>query len=582
MLSFYWPFIKQLFNFAKKALLVVIVFAAIISFFLHFIAKDKPKLTQNPQDSMQQNRVEIYKVLNDPKLSTTKEGKMITGIYRTITCSAFGEACTDNPNDGDKNYKNSIFGFMTNLIILPYTNPPASGVYWLASSLQNAGFIPKTYAAEGIGFGALKPFINLWKVFRDVSYMLLVLILVIIGFMIMFRMKLNPQTVISVENALPKIVVSLLLITFSFAIAGFLIDLMYVVIAITISLMSNNNMYYNAGQFQKEFLTADTMKLAGAMFPAKDNSFMVSGLGLFMNLGNALLSLLGPFNGILRGLLGGAGVLIGVLKTDHWLNWLIHAFDDTAAVTGKIPGLILGAIIIPIVSILLGAIGAFLLPQLLVAVFVLLTALLLFFRIFTLLIKAYINILIMVIFSPLFMLFEAIPGRSAFSYWFKNLVAEILTFPIVIILFLVGYVIVNNLITPATSIWTPPFFGGIDPAAFSLILGMAIIFMIPDFVKQVKELLGVKGLPLGFGAGTFFGGLGVAGGGIMGTMGQFGSLSLALGAIGRVSRAKEAGKGGMFAALMGEEVEQYKKRVEGATQKDKGAGGGNATNVSTT
>lgn len=573
MLSFYWPFIKQLFSIAKKALLVIIVFVAIISFFLYFIAKDKPKITQNPQDSVQKNRAEIYKTLNDPKLNQTREGKIMAGIYRTITCSAFGEACTDNPNDGNKNYKNSIFGFMSNLIILPYVNPPASGVYWLATSLQNAGFIPKTYAAEGIGFGALKPFINLWKVFRDVSYMLLVLILVIIGFMIMFRMKLNPQTVISVENALPKIVISLLLITFSFAIAGFLIDLMYVVIAIAISLMSNNNMYYDAGQFQKEFLTADTIKLAGAMFPAKDNSFMASGLGLFMNLGNALLSLLGPFNGILRGLLGGAGLLIGVLKTDQWFGWLIHAFDNTAAVSGKIPGLILGALIIPTVSVLLGAIGAFLIPQLIIAILVLFTALLLFFRIFSLLIKAYINILIMVIFSPLFMLFEAIPGRSAFSYWFKNLLAELLTFPIVIILFLVGYVIVNNLITPATSIWTPPFFGGIDPAAFSLIVGMAIIFMIPDFVKQVKELLGVKGLPLGFGAGTFFGGAATALGGSMGVLGQFGSITLGLGAVGKMLSVKQKGPRGMAGALFGnEDLFKAKEKVKEASATTTGLG----------
>jgi len=52
------------------------------------------------------------------------------------------------------------------------------------------------------------------------------------AFMIMFRVRISPQTVITVQSALPKIIFTLILITFSYAIAGFLIDLMYVVIGI--------------------------------------------------------------------------------------------------------------------------------------------------------------------------------------------------------------------------------------------------------------------------------------------------------------------------------------------------------------
>jgi hypothetical protein len=48
----------------------------------------------------------------------------------------------------------------------------------------------------------------------------------------MFRVKLSPQVVISVQSALPKLIIALILVTFSFAIAGFMIDIMYVIMGI--------------------------------------------------------------------------------------------------------------------------------------------------------------------------------------------------------------------------------------------------------------------------------------------------------------------------------------------------------------
>ena len=44
----------------------------------------------------------------------------------------------------------------------------------------------------------------------------------------MFRMKINPQNVATFQSAIPKIVTTLILITFAYAIAGFMIDLMFV------------------------------------------------------------------------------------------------------------------------------------------------------------------------------------------------------------------------------------------------------------------------------------------------------------------------------------------------------------------
>jgi len=53
----------------------------------------------------------------------------------------------------------------------------------------------------------------------------------------MFRVKINPQTVISLQVMVPKLIITLFLITFSFAIAGLVIDLVYVSITLFVAML---------------------------------------------------------------------------------------------------------------------------------------------------------------------------------------------------------------------------------------------------------------------------------------------------------------------------------------------------------
>jgi len=542
MFQYYLNCIKKIFSFTKKALLVTVVFVAIITLFSHFINKDKVSLISSTSriSPIEQNRKEIYKNINDPQLNKTKSGKASIAIYRIMICGMMGEACTDRPEDGDINYNKSILGFMSNIIILPFKAPPASGVYWAYSGLQNAGLISKSYAAEGIGFAAISPFMNLWKIFRDLSYMLLVLVLIGIGFMIMFRMKINPQTIISVENSLPKIVVSLILITFSFAIAGFLIDLMYIIIAISISLLSNNNLYYSAVEFQQKYLNGSFSTISDSLAPNAINNTTIpwlSGVGFFIGFGNDVINILPRWlNGLLRSAIGGIASygLVKFLHNNETFSRITESLDNIMVATfgvGKLPSGVMNSIWLGLSAILAFAIGFFLFPQLIVGVLIGITAILILFRIFFMVIKAYLQIILFIIFAPIFMLFEAIPGRNAFSYWIKNLFAEILTFPLLIIFFIVGYIIVNTYAAPTSNIWTPPFLYGIDATTLSAIFGISFLFLIPDLVKMVKELMGVKPLPVSIGLGTLFAGAGAVVGGGLGLAGQYGSLALAFPAL---------------------------------------------------
>src|SRR5688572_15838339 len=233
--------LRKILSVSRKIVIVIAVYFAVISLFTYFLSDNKSPSTYDP---IKENRKGIYKNINDPKHNSTKEGRTMIAVYRLGMCGLIGEACTDRPSDGDKNFSSSLFGGVAKLIATPMGTPPASGTYWAYSGLEKSGFIPKTYAAEGVGFSGLKSFMDLWKLFRDAALLLLVVVLIGIGFLIMFRVKINPQTVITLENALPRIVVTLLLITFSFAIAGFMIDLMYLVTVIGISVLSKNTVYH--------------------------------------------------------------------------------------------------------------------------------------------------------------------------------------------------------------------------------------------------------------------------------------------------------------------------------------------------
>jgi len=528
MFRYYLSGLKNVFSVAKKVFLVVAIFFIVISLFFHFIKKDQASLA--PQiDPIKQNREEIYKVINDKKLTSTKEGKILVNLYRNTMCSMIGEACTNIPSDADNNYKKSIFGSITKLLIIPYTNPPASGLAWAQSGLESAGFIPKTMAAEGIGFTVIKPFADIWKIFRDLAYMLLVIILIAIGFMIMFRMKMNPQTVISVENALPKIVISLILITFSFAIAGFMIDVMFIIIGIIVSILIKDPS--QATQFKNEYMMANSWDLI------RDIRMRFGTQSIGAVLGSAFTQIVPlPIYLALRT----AGGVIFIFLMKWFIEFISKDGGDLFGLANTSIGaatavLGIGNVLQSIVSIpffgvvlllffLFGFI--FVIPWL-VSLLIGFSILFLFFRIFFILFTSYLKLIINIILSPLLLLFEAVPGKNTFKYWFMNILGCLIPFPIIIFVFLLSYIIIFNT-DPSGMTARLPYLYGIDSNSFRILIGMGIIFLIPDFIKTAKEVLGIKELPFNIGVGTFFGGVTAGVGGATGLLGQFGSLALAI------------------------------------------------------
>lgn len=348
---------------------------------------------------------------------------------------------------------------------------PASSIEYVAYQM-NRLHVPGTpqvaYAADsgGLGFKSLTPVLQLWTLMRNLAYVIFAIIFVVIGVMIMTRQKIDPKTVASIQNALPKIVFSLILVTFSYAIAGFLIDLMYVALGLIVTIFTG----VNTGQ------GADLKTLlSGSIF-----NFVFTGTGLF---GTALgvASVVGDIVDSMLGLARGPGA------------------------QGSIFGVITGGLAFLIVAI-----------AILVALF----------KTWLALIGAYANIILGIIFAPLRLTLDAIPGQNQFGNWMKDMLANLLTFPLVTVMLAIGAAIATNFgqgvnSGSMTDGFVPPLIGAGSQQAAQAFVGLGILLTIPKALDILRETLKTPQFKYGgawmesakIGAGTTYNTVGGAAGG---------------------------------------------------------------------
>jgi hypothetical protein len=277
------------------------------------------------------------------------------------------EAISSNPPETSA-VNNSVLSFVTN-------PPEVSGVGYVRDTLSNFHLVPEVSAQEGFGFNNVKTVLNLWKAVRNVAYALSTIFVVVLAFMIMFRVKINPQTVITVQSAIPKVVVALILITFSYAIAGLAIDLMYVVIGVCSTVFE---MFFPSASFN-----------------------ITSG---------------GWFNIMTSGVLG-----LGILG-----NYIAYAILFFVSLTVSLSSITpLSGFLAPIYAIL-----SFIIMIVLILLFLWHSI-----KVFFLLFKTLANIYISIIFAPLQIGMGIINSNMGFGSWLKDLIANLAVFPLVSALF---------------------------------------------------------------------------------------------------------------------------------------------------
>jgi hypothetical protein len=134
------------------------------------------------------------------------------------------------------------------------SNSQLSGIGYIKEQATKFHLIPEVQA-QGFGFENLAPIRIMWAAMRDISYFLLIIAFIIMAFMIMFRVRISPQTVITVQSALPRLVFILILITFSYAIAGFVVDLAYLSLGL-LAIVGNNLSGLDTLALFNQFLTS--------------------------------------------------------------------------------------------------------------------------------------------------------------------------------------------------------------------------------------------------------------------------------------------------------------------------------------
>lgn len=418
-------------------------------------------------------------------------GDIGAGINQQIgfvlaTVGGCDSACNANcPQALD--YRRSTMAGLQNIAVATYTNPPASTYAFVTDVGQTLGFMPKTVQAQGIGFSGLSAMLPLWKAFRNIAYALLAVILIAVGFMVMFRKKIDPKTVVTVQNAIPRIVVALLLVTFSYAIVGIFIDVMYLMIVLSISVM-------NTASNGALGAAVSLINTGGACFAADPGGIPI---GIQGGGGNATVS---EISSLL--ISGGPGRLLG-----FFFGSGLGAFNDIGnAITGGSSTVQnIATIVGPLFGFLIGgpkgALGGTLLSgPILLAVVLIIVLLFGYIRLIFMLIDAYINILISLLTAPFQLMMEAIPGTNAFGSWSRNLIAKLLTFPVTVMLLIVAAILTSG--TGSTSIWAPPLLasggGSYGMAGF---IGLGFLLVIPNVVGAIQKAMKAEALiPGGVGA----------------------------------------------------------------------------------
>ncbi|MCL4419002.1 hypothetical protein M1146_02745 [Patescibacteria group bacterium] len=420
-------------------------------------------------------------------------------------------------------------GVMGNLITMTFT-PPTHTIDYFRNLAQNFGITKHAYAVwtddgggsgggsaptTGTGFNGLSPLLPLWTAFRNIVYLLFVLVFIIIGIAIMLRVKIDPRTVMTVQNQIPKIIMGLLFVTFSFAIAGFLIDIMYTSIYLTGNVITSAD-----PNLQKE----DTvMKIAQSSNPIEAANNMGGGgekLGLQLGLadiawkpaksvgnfiapladnppGKVIVGLIGGFvgqaigkktSGIFRLVGGGLGAVLGTVinpGAGTAAGWTIGNIVGTvvsgaAGVAGGAAGFLFAKTIIGFVASTI----AFLIISIAI-----LWALI---RLWFALISAYVMILIDVVFAPFWVVAGLFPGSQlSFNTWIRDIVANLAAFPATIVMFLIARVFIDAFgSTQTTGQFVPPLIANpSDTKAIGALIGLGIILATPNIVNMMKAAL---------------------------------------------------------------------------------------------
>lgn len=482
---------------------------------------------------------------------------LVHNFFHTFSClslgsSIIGQPCLTYQTQKDAqgaiksvpilsqvNLSGGLLGTTGNLIAALYMNPPVRTIDYLASVGESFGIVQEAHAQViGSGQAVLNPILKLWQVSRNIAYLFMIIIFVVIGLMVMFRQRINPQTVITAQAALPGLVIGLILITFSYFFAALLTDTAFIGTNLVgfyfssaqgstqsnlVDKTANENLLTIMGKlmtgFKKDDFTNGVAAFLNALGQPKD--FIELGLPPKINIddpaklvrmGAALAAYqigatIGPAIGsVIAGITCGAP-LVAATTFSAFLASPVTAATFIACVQagniigGPVAGAALGAMTLDAPQNWIGF-----------AVWILAILAIIFamFRLLLRLINNFLSIIFLVITAPFFFLAASLPGRQGITTaWILNMLCNVLVFPAVMAVFyfinyLLGPIINSPFNVGSQPNFSPninlPLFGGFDTAFIRILLAFGALITtpaIPDIICRTIGRIGVAGQLLG-------------------------------------------------------------------------------------
>lgn len=407
------------------------------------------------------------------------------------------------PGVGPGDTQGGAIGMATNTIASIMASPPTSSQEYLANLGENIGLSPKPAYAQvtGSGQNVIQPVLALWQVTRNIAYTGFILVFMAAGVMIMFRQRLNPQTVIGIQQALPGIVVGLILVTFSYFIAALIVDLSFVGTRLVTEVFVGANYPNYFGCTVGDCSGGANAAALRATYQSSDAFNMFQRVALRVN------NVVDVFRNVWATLTPADNTQYQNGELGYNLELMRQVSDEAGngpAVFGD-QG----------ISGILG-LGTATLASLLVPLILMIALLIQFIRLIIALLMTYLQILLMVIFGPILIMVSAIPGRGgSLNFWLKGLFANALVFPAVFAGFLFAGLLLEWNTASGNFNSAMPMFGGLSGDILKSLLAFGVLLGLPSIPDIIRDALGVKA-PAGFikaAVGGFMGGIAAGRGG---------------------------------------------------------------------
>lgn len=299
-------------------------------------------------------------------------------------------------------------------------NKPVSGTLYIEDSLEKINLVPKAYAQQQkTGVDSLRPILPLWETTRDITLSFIAAIIVLIGFLVLIGARMG-GAMITITSALPRVLIVVVLILFSYPIVGLMLDFAEVGNSFITTTFLGDLTVDGAGVTNIRPITngsTDPLSIQGNSYLYYDKLDSTKGaVNIF-----SLMQQLNRTDEIKNSV---SDII------DEILNSVNSGGNAISATGSKLVSYVVQFIF---GLALLGAI----------------------FKTFFGLLSAFVGIVLKTIIAPIQLLIIAVPSSGAsVSAWLKGLLADILVFPATYALLVIAAVIMGDVLqAPIAPIW---------------------------------------------------------------------------------------------------------------------------------